>query len=145
MNPVPAERLQRGGCHRAMLFNILFPGLRFAHPGLSDSCRPYRACLSINPGLFGRLDLCFFLRVKLVDSTFCICLSGVFVHNCGTNRRRTEKIRSLNMSFDEKTVWTIQKKTQFNTDNIEKVLRLLEMFECKKLSQQAKVIYLHCV
>ena len=50
MNPVPAERLQRGGCHRAMLFNILFPGLRFAHPGLSrrneiktelsDSCRP---------------------------------------------------------------------------------------------------------
>ena len=31
------------------------------------------------------------------------------------------------MSFDEKTVWTIQKKTQFNTDNIEKVLRLLEI------------------
>ena len=99
MNPVPAERLQRGGCHRAMLFNILFPGLRFAHPGLSrrneiktelsDSFRPVRACLSINPGLFGRLDLCFFLRVKLVDSTFRICLSGVFVHNCGTNRRRT--------------------------------------------------------
>ena len=49
------------------------------------------------------------------------------------------------MSFDEKTVWTIQKKTQFNTDNIEKVLRLLEMFEGKKLSQQAKVIHLHCV
>ena len=45
------------------------------------------------------------------------------------------------MSFDEKTVWLIQEKTQFNTDNIEKVLRLLEMFECKKLSQQAKVIY----
>ena len=36
------------------------PGLRFAHPGLSDSFRPYRASLSINPGLFGRLDLCFF-------------------------------------------------------------------------------------
>ena len=31
------------------------------------------------------------------------------------------------MSFDEKTVWTIQEKTQFNTDNIEKVLRLLEI------------------
>ena len=46
MNPVPAECLQRGGCHRAMLFNILFPGLRFAHPGLSDSCRPCRACFS---------------------------------------------------------------------------------------------------
>ena len=26
MNPVPAERLQRGGCHRAMLFNILPQG-----------------------------------------------------------------------------------------------------------------------
>ena len=31
------------------------------------------------------------------------------------------------MSFDEKTVWLIQEKTQFNTDNIEKVLRLLEI------------------
>ena len=31
------------------------------------------------------------------------------------------------MSFDEKTVWMIQEKTQFNTDNIEKVLRLLEI------------------
>lgn len=31
------------------------------------------------------------------------------------------------MSFDEKTVWQIQEKTQFNTDNIEKVLRLLEI------------------
>ena len=96
MNPVPAERLQRGGCHGTILFNVLSQGYAALHPGLSrrneiktelsDSCRPFRASLSINPGLFGRLDLCFFLRVKLVDSTFCICLSGVFVHNCGTNR-----------------------------------------------------------
>ena len=31
------------------------------------------------------------------------------------------------MSFAERTVWLIQEKTQFNTDNIEKVLRLLEI------------------
>ena len=35
-----------------------------------------------------------FLRVKLVDSTFCICLSGIFVHNSGTNRRRTRILTS---------------------------------------------------
>ena len=30
------------------------------------------------------------LRVKQVDSTFCICLLYIFEHNCGTNRRRTD-------------------------------------------------------
>ena len=44
--------------------DALSPGLRFAHPGLSrrneiktelsDSCRPVRACLSVNPSLSGR-------------------------------------------------------------------------------------------
>ena len=33
------------------------------------------------------------------------------------------------MSFDEKTVWLIQEKTQFNTDNIEKVFATAGNFE----------------
>ena len=63
MNPVPAERLQRGGCHRAMLFNILPQGYAALHPGLSrrneiktelfDSCRPFRACFPANHDTFG--------------------------------------------------------------------------------------------
>ena len=36
---------------------VLMPypqGYAFAHPGLSDSCRPVRACLLANPSLSGR-------------------------------------------------------------------------------------------
>ncbi|MBR2426485.1 MAG: hypothetical protein IKB16_07070, partial [Lentisphaeria bacterium] len=54
MNPVPAERLQRGGCHGTILFNVLSQGYAALHPGLSDSCRPVGACLLANPSLSGR-------------------------------------------------------------------------------------------
>ena len=39
--PFLTKRRQRGGCHYASSRN-LSPGLRCAHPGLSDSCRPIK-------------------------------------------------------------------------------------------------------
>ena len=77
-------------------------GYAALHPGLSrrnemktelsDSCRPIRG-LSIGKSKFvWTLRLILILRVKQVDSTFCICLLYIFEHNCGTNRRRTSFI-----------------------------------------------------
>ena len=39
--------------------SMSYPGLRFAHPGLSDSCRPFRACFPVNQRCFRMLS--FFL------------------------------------------------------------------------------------
>ena len=39
--PFLPKRRQRGGCHYANSYG-LYPGLRCAHPGLSDSRRPMK-------------------------------------------------------------------------------------------------------